>query len=415
MRLPLPTYLPITGSVGASGLALTALLGLAVGLVVIRLTPGPPAPRANWAVLALGLLVGGRLANQIAAPDLIWHEPTTWLAITGYSLSLTGALVGASAALWLALPRTARPQWRATLDRLAPGASAAIAVGWVGVPVLGRVTTWPWGLPIGPGTAVQPVQLYGLVGFGLLAAWLGATASHRAYPGEGFIRLAVIGSLLHFLIGFAEQTNRVLGPWTWAQIGDAALAVAGLALAARWSRREPGAVPLGGRARALFGLLGASAVALSVFAAQGMHLPVFPGERAPAFTLSALQGPPVSLSSLRGHPVLLNFWATWCTACQAEAPALAVFAEQETGTVAVVGIDVGEPEATVAAYVRANALPWIFLLDPSGLVSGAYDVRYLPTSIVLDSTEVVRAVLRGEVTSAKLHAEFTPLLPASGG
>jgi thiol-disulfide isomerase/thioredoxin len=41
---------------------------------------------------------------------------------------------------------------------------------------------------------------------------------------------------------------------------------------------------------------------------------------APDFTLDDMQGRPVTLSELKGKVVLLDFWATWCPACQFEIP-----------------------------------------------------------------------------------------------
>ncbi|NLC46841.1 MAG: TlpA family protein disulfide reductase [Firmicutes bacterium] len=43
-----------------------------------------------------------------------------------------------------------------------------------------------------------------------------------------------------------------------------------------------------------------------------------PQQKDPDFTLTDLKGKKVSLSDFRGKGVVLNFWATWCSACRAE-------------------------------------------------------------------------------------------------
>src|SRR5579859_6746110 len=43
---------------------------------------------------------------------------------------------------------------------------------------------------------------------------------------------------------------------------------------------------------------------------------------APSFQLHTIDGRTLSLASLRGRPVVLNFWASWCTACIDEHPLL---------------------------------------------------------------------------------------------
>jgi len=49
---------------------------------------------------------------------------------------------------------------------------------------------------------------------------------------------------------------------------------------------------------------------------------------APDVTFYARDGKPVHLTDYRGKVVLLNFWATWCAPCVAEAPSLAALSDE---------------------------------------------------------------------------------------
>ena len=46
---------------------------------------------------------------------------------------------------------------------------------------------------------------------------------------------------------------------------------------------------------------------MTVHAGRGVNV----GERAPGFTLPALDGSPVGLSDYRGKKLVLFFWASW--------------------------------------------------------------------------------------------------------
>lgn len=102
------------------------------------------------------------------------------------------------------------------------------------------------------------------------------------------------------------------------------------------------------------------------------------GAPAPAFDLTAVGGSRVSLASLRGHVVLLDFWASWCTVCRQDAPALAAFAARYAGRVRVIGVDWQEPEAVIASTVAAWGLPFPNLRDADGAVARAYGLTGVP-------------------------------------
>lgn len=103
------------------------------------------------------------------------------------------------------------------------------------------------------------------------------------------------------------------------------------------------------------------------------------------------------LAPLKGQPVLVNFWATWCEPCREEMPALARLAARwQARGLAVHTVVVADNSAKVDEFL------WETLPDPKMLpvihdrdqvISRAWDVRVLPTTLVLDRRH--RIVLRG--------------------
>jgi peroxiredoxin len=144
-----------------------------------------------------------------------------------------------------------------------------------------------------------------------------------------------------------------------------------------------------------------------------------PGTEAPAFDLYTPRGKRVSLASMRGKTVLLEFFATWCPHCHAEAPHLKqLYAKLDQGRYAFVGINGdGEDPASVLAYDRFFKLPFPVLLDPNrsdpgsfshegsrGPVSLAYKLSLFPTFYMIDPRgRVVWAATGEQPDSLLLH------------
>ncbi|MBI2847216.1 MAG: TlpA family protein disulfide reductase [Chloroflexi bacterium] len=117
---------------------------------------------------------------------------------------------------------------------------------------------------------------------------------------------------------------------------------------------------------------------------------------APDFRLASLDGNTLSLSELRGRPVLVNFWATWCGPCRAEMPILEkVHRDKASEGLVILGVDVGEDERTVRAFVRDFQLSFPVLLDRAQKVTEQYRILGIPTSFLIDRNGIIRFVKVG--------------------
>lgn len=111
------------------------------------------------------------------------------------------------------------------------------------------------------------------------------------------------------------------------------------------------------------------------------------------------------------HAALVLFWASWCTPCQHEAPAVERFAQSAAGRGRIVGIDYGESErAGARAFIRRYGWTFPNLNDPDGETGEAYGVTNLPTTFAIDAHGRISARLSGPQTERSL----TRALAAAG-
>ncbi len=120
---------------------------------------------------------------------------------------------------------------------------------------------------------------------------------------------------------------------------------------------------------------------------------------APDFTLPTLYGETVKLDELRGQPVLLTFWATWCSACRHQMPYLQAAFEEKGQEVKFIAIDIGESSGTVKQYIEDIGLSFTVALDRNRSVTSAYNIRYFPTTFLVDEQGVIKSIRLGAFMS----------------
>jgi peroxiredoxin len=109
-------------------------------------------------------------------------------------------------------------------------------------------------------------------------------------------------------------------------------------------------------------------------------------EKAPDFVLKDLNGRKFRLSDFRGkQPVMIIFSATWCMFCRDEIPHFkAIHAAYAKQGLEMVNIDIQEPRERVAKFTAKQGLPYRVLLDEDGTVGGIYDIRGVPSVVLVD-------------------------------
>jgi len=130
------------------------------------------------------------------------------------------------------------------------------------------------------------------------------------------------------------------------------------------------------------------------------------------FSLKDINGQTVHLSDYKGKAVLVNAWATWCPPCKAEMPDLnAYYQTHQADGFMLLAVNAGDPAGDAAAFASQKGLAFPVLLDPNTSLLNSLGIHSFPTSILVGTDGVVKAIHIGMFTPEALEAEITPHLP----
>ena len=157
------------------------------------------------------------------------------------------------------------------------------------------------------------------------------------------------------------------------------------------------------------------------FTTEPKYIPTpFIAKPAPSFTLTLFDGSVLRLADLRGKAVFLNFWASWCPPCRAEARMLeAASRKYRDQDVVFVGMNIQDKEESARAFLEEFGITYPNGIDRGARIAIEYGVWGLPETFFIDRDGRITykhvGALGWETITTKLEEAMRGVVSASEG
>jgi len=117
---------------------------------------------------------------------------------------------------------------------------------------------------------------------------------------------------------------------------------------------------------------------------------------APEFAVTCEDGRKIVSSDLAGKVVVIDFWATWCSACRAALPEMKELVRKyPSDKLVIISSSVDRDENAWRDYVIKKEMTWPQFLDKEDALTSAFGVHAFPTYIVIDGDGIIRKRIVG--------------------
>lgn len=194
----------------------------------------------------------------------------------------------------------------------------------------------------------------------------------QIYPGQPTVTTPLPTTLQSYLDAQGLSQLSISGSWTAASLDNGVTSLLGL---------QPAPAPT-----------------------QNPSGPLKVGARAPLFTLSTTTGGSVGLAQLQARPVVVSFFASWCTACRADLPALVATVDRSSSHPELLLVDDAESSSTAKKFLESLHISQSAALDTHSTVMSEYGVTGLPVTVFLTPTLNVARVDVGQLSASEVAA-----------
>lgn len=132
---------------------------------------------------------------------------------------------------------------------------------------------------------------------------------------------------------------------------------------------------------------------------------------APSFTMPLYGGGNFSLADQRGKVVVINFWASWCIPCRAEAPMLErVWKRYQERGVILVGVDYADTESEALKFLKEWGITYPNGPDLGTEISRRYRIQGVPETYFVNKEGMLDGNRIGPLDESMLIAKIEELL-----
>ena len=131
------------------------------------------------------------------------------------------------------------------------------------------------------------------------------------------------------------------------------------------------------------------------------------GKPAPDVSLPLLQNnqAELALGVYRGQPLLVNFFASWCAPCRAEAPALEYLSEK----ISIIGISYKDRPQDTQKFLQQYGNPFVAIgRDDDGRAGMAWGVYGVPETYLIAPSGQIKWRHAGPLTRDVIIAKLLP-------